>query len=125
MRYIITQSQLHGVVYKYLDYMFKDSSGEKIVNQYNKKAYKINLGDASNEINYFWYGPGEEDDGGNIHYGVGHLQIHPNIVDILRPIMNVRESKVIDIIADWFSEKFNADIDTISIYPERSKPTTY
>jgi hypothetical protein len=30
-----------------------------------------------------------------------------------------------DIIADWFSEKFNEDIDEISIYPERRNPPVY
>jgi hypothetical protein len=53
------------------------------------------------------------------------LHIHPYIVDTLRQLINIRESKVVDIVADWFSEKFEVDIDEISIYPNRKNPPVY
>lgn len=120
-RYIITQTQLHNVIYKYLDNMFEDITLNREINKYNPDAYRLELGDY---IKYFYYGPGEYDDG-EPHYGVGILHIHPDIVDTLRQMISVRESKVIDIIADWFSEKFEVDIDEISIYPSRNKPPVY
>jgi hypothetical protein len=46
-------------------------------------------------------------------------------VDELRQLIKIRETKVVDIIADWFSEKFNLDVDNISIYPERKTPAVY
>ncbi len=121
MRYIITQTQLHSIIYKYLDNKFEDINPDKKINPYNPDAYRIDLGEY---ISYFYFGPGEDDDG-NTHYGVGSIHIHPDIVDTLRQIFNIRESRVIDVIADWFSEKFEVDIDEISVYPERKNPAVY
>ncbi len=126
MRYIITQTQLHSIIYKYLDGMFEDVNPKKEVNPHNPDAYRLEL----NNIKYFYYGPGEYDDWrpggeGTKHYGVGHLHVHPDIVDTLRKTIKIRESKVVDLIADWFSEKFEVDIDEISIYPKRKNPPVY
>lgn len=121
-RYIITQTQLHNVIYKYLDDMFEDITPNKKINPYNSSAYEMRLG---GKISYFYYGPGEYADDDTKHYGIGSLHIHPDIVDTLRQMISVRESKVMDIIADWFSEKFEVDIDDISIYPSRKKPPVY
>ncbi len=126
MRYIITQTQLHNIVYKYLDSAFKNVEHNKQTNAHNPNAYRLILGN----ITYFYYGPGEYDDYGyndedTKHYGVGMLHIHPDIVDTIRRLINIRESKVVDIVADWFSEKFEVDIDEISVYPKRDKPPVY
>ena len=75
-------------------------------------------------ISYFWYGPGEDDDG-NPHNGIGSVHVHPEIVDTLRSAFSVRESKILDIIADWISETLNVDIDEISIYPHRKGSPNY
>ena len=122
MRYIITSTQLHSAVYKFLDNMFKDVEPERKQNPSNVDAYSIRLGLA--KISYFYYGPGEYDDG-TMHSGVGSLLVHPDIVDYLRRTIKIRESKVLDIIADWFSEKFEVDIDETSIYPQRENPPAY
>jgi hypothetical protein len=121
MRYIITQTQLHNIVYKYLDNKLEDITTDKITNPHNPKAYRIEMDD---KIKYFYFGPGEYDEG-EPHYGVGMLHIHPDIVDSLRQLIRIRESKVVDIVADWFSEKFGVDIDEISIYPNRKNPPIY
>jgi hypothetical protein len=122
MRYFITQGQLHSIIYNYLDEKLENVTTDKITNPINPNAYRIEMGD--DLITYFYYGPGEDDDG-NIHYGVGMLHIHPDIVDTLRQLINIRQSKVVDIVADWFSEKFEVDIDETSIYPNRKKPPVY
>jgi len=126
MRYIITQGQLHQIVYKYLDNIFGNSDSEKIQNPHNPDAYRIELKapEKSETISYFYYGPGEYDDDTK-HYGIGTLHIHPYIVDDLRRLIKTRETKVMDIVADWFSEKYQVDIDEISIYPERKTPAVY
>ena len=128
MRYIITQSQLHTLVYSYLDEMFSNEDFERKINEYDKSGntWRIHMKDDNGheKIVYFWFGPGEDDDG-NTHYGVGSIHIHPDIVDTLRQIFNIRESRVIDVIADWFSEKFEVDIDEISVYPDRKNPAVY
>lgn len=126
MRYIITQGQFHRVVYKFLDNVFGDAEFDKEINPYDSSAYRVDLKDKKGKetISYFYYGFGEYDDGTK-HNGVSSLHVHPDIVDTLRNNVSIRESKVLDLISDWFSEKYNVDVDEISIYPEREKPTSY
>ena len=120
MRYIITQSQMHLIIYKYLDKMFENFEPIKKQNPHNKDAYRLKLP----KIEYFYFGPGEYDDG-EPHYGIGNLHINPEIVDDLRKIIKIRETRVMDIIADWFSEKFEVDIDEVNLYPDRKTPPVY
>ena len=126
MRYIITQSQLHSVVYKFLNKMFEGSQIFKNQNPYNEKAYRLTLhtSDGNEKIEYFYFGEGEYDDDTK-HFGIGTLHIHPDIVDTIRKMVGIRETKVIDIVTDWFSEKFEVDIDNIGIYPDRKTPPIY
>ena len=128
MRYIITQGQLHRVVYKYLDLIFGDVKSDKRVNSYNSDSYRLDLRDkkSNKTISYFYDGPGTyDDDDDTKHNGIGSLHIHPDIVDNLRNNISVRETKVLDLISDWFSEKYDVDVDEVSIYPSRQKPPVY
>lgn len=128
MRYIITPSQFHKLIYSYLDKKFSNKDFRKEINPYVKSGgtWRIDLytNNKKNEMSYFWFEPGEDDDG-NPHNGVGSLQIHPEIVDTLRGTFTVRESKILDVIADWVTETLNVDIDEIAIYPERRKTPNY
>jgi hypothetical protein len=123
---------MHQVVYKYLNDIFGNSDSEKTQNPHNPNAYRIELKTPkrADTISYYYFGEGEYDDWGpggegTKHYGVGHLHVHHNIVDDLRKLIKTRETKVMDIVADWFSEKYNVDIDEVSIYPKRKKPAVY
>jgi hypothetical protein len=40
-------------------------------------------------------------------------------------MITIRETKVVDIIADWVSQKFDVDIDEVSIYPKRKNTPVY
>lgn len=128
MRYIITQSQLHTLIYKYLDGLFDEKNFKKETNPFDEvgKGRRIDMFDKRREklLTYFWYGPGAYDDG-TIHNGIGTLHIHHRIVDLIRRTFSIRESKAIDIVADWVSEKLGVDIDEISVYPNRASPPTY
>jgi len=128
MRYVITQSQFHTLIYKYLNNLFSNKDFRKELNPYVKdgNTWHIEMfNDSGKELlSYFWFGPGEDDDG-NPHNGVGSLHVNPEIIDTLRGIFSVRESKILDIVADWASETLNADIDEISIFPHRNKTPNY
>jgi len=129
MRYIITPSQFHSLIYKFLEDMFSNKDFRKEINPYVKdgKTWRVDMFDDSGKkrlLTYFWYGPGEDDDG-NPHNGVGSLHIHYQILDSLRGFLGIRESKIQDIIADWVSETLNADIDEIAIHPARNKTPNY
>jgi len=56
MRYIITQTQLHSIIYKYLDNKLEDITTDKITNPNNPDAYRIEMGD--DLITYFYFGAG-------------------------------------------------------------------
>lgn len=128
MRYIITQSQLHRVVYKYLDSIFDGAEPVNIPNPYSANTYRMELRSKKNRMSiaYNYYGPGTyDDDDDTEHNGVGTLNIHSDIVDSIRNNVSIRETKVIDLISDWFSEKYNVDVDEAYIYPRREKPPVY
>jgi hypothetical protein len=129
MRYIITPSQFHTLVYLYLDKKFSNKDFRKQINPYNEMTdndWRIDMYDKEgrNQISYFWFGPGEYDDGSR-HNGVGSIHVHPDIADFIRNTFSVRESKAVDIVADWVSEKLGVDIDEISVYPNRKNPPSY
>ena len=128
MRYIITQSQLHTLVYSYLDEMFSNEDFTRETNEYDKSGntWRIHMNDdnGNEKLKYFWFGPGEDDDG-NPHNGVGNLHVHPDVADFIRNTFSIRQGKAVDIIGDWVSEKFGVDIDEIDIYPNRQGPPNY
>jgi hypothetical protein len=128
MRYVITQGQLHRVVYKYLDNIFDGAEPLNIPNPYSDNTYRMELRSKKNKMNvtYYYYGPGTyDDDDDTKHNGVGELSIHADLIDTLRELISIRQTKVFDLISDWFSEKYNVDVDEVSIYPERKKPPVY
>ena len=127
MRYIITQTQLHSLIYKYLNEMFSNKDFRKEINPYVKdgNTWRINMfdNDGNELMNYFWFGPGnswDDDEDTPPHNGVGSLHIHHRIVDALKKTFSIRESKVLDIVADWVSETLGGDIDEIDIYPTKN-----
>jgi hypothetical protein len=105
--------------------MFSDKDFRKEINPYVKDGNTWRIDMYSNEgeklLTYFWYGAGEYDDG-TPHDGVGSLHIHYRIADTLKTTFSIRESKVLDIVADWVSETLGGDIDEIDIYPEKERP---
>ena len=73
-------------------------------------------------ITYFYFEPGE-DDYGIPHDDSGSIHVHWQVDEKIRKLFSLRQSKVLDIIADWVSDKFDVDVDEVDIYP--NKPTQY
>jgi hypothetical protein len=42
---------------------------------------------------------------------------------MLKDTLSIRESKVLDIVADWVSETLGGDIDEIDVYPKKENPS--
>ena len=111
MRYIITQGQLHSVIYSYLDKRFENAEVEKQMNPYsNNGSYRIELRKNMYEITYIFFAAGVDDDG-NLHGDIGHIYISYNLIKPLVKNLKIRETKVLDIVSDWFSEKYGVDVD--------------
>lgn len=120
MRYVITQDQFHNAIYKILNQNLGEV--EKEINHYDKTGdtYRLNIFDPNGKefLTYFYYPPGEDDDG-NLHDGIGSLHIHWETDDMIRKIFSIRGTKVMDVIADWVSDKFGVDVDDVSIFPTK------
>ena len=126
MKYVITKEQFHNIVYGVLDEMLEDGKVEKEINPYVKsgKTYRLNMFDKNGEIFivFFYFEPGEDDEG-IPHDGSGSIHVHWQVDEKIRKLFSLRQTKVLDIIADWVSDKFDVDVDEVDIYP--NKPTQY
>jgi hypothetical protein len=95
---------------------------EKEINPYVKsgKTYRLNMFDVNGKefMNYFFYEPGEDDDG-NPHNGHGSIHVNWVVDDKIRKLLSLRQTKVLDIIADWVTDKFGVDVDEVDVYPKR------
>jgi hypothetical protein len=122
MRYVITKDQFHNIVYTILDEMLDGGKVEKEINPYVKsgKTYRLNMFDVNGKefMNYFFYEPGEDDDG-NPHNGHGSIHVNWVVDDKIRKLLSLRQTKVLDIIADWVTDKFGVDVDEVDVYPKR------
>jgi len=122
MRYVITKDQFHNIVYTILDEMLDNGKVEKEINPYVKsgKTYRLNMFDVNGKefMNYFFYEPGEDDDG-NPHNGHGSIHVNWVVDDKIRKLLSLRQTKVLDIIADWVTDKFGVDVDEVDVYPTR------
>ena len=122
MRYIITKDQFHSIVYNILDELLDGGKVERENNPHVKsgKTYRLNMYDKNGEnfITYFYFEPGEDDDG-NVHDGHGSIHLHWKVNDTIKKLLSIRQTKVSDIVGDWVSDKFNVDVDEIDIYPTK------
>jgi len=122
MRYVITKDQFHNIVYTILDEMLDNGKVEKEINPYVKsgKTYRLNMFDVNGKefMKYFFYEPGEDDDG-NPHNGHGSIHVNWVVDDKIRKLLSLRQTKVLDIIADWVTDKFGVDVDEVDVYPTR------
>ena len=122
MRYIITKEQFHSIVYNILDELLEGGKVERENNPHVKsgKTYRLNMYDKNGEnfITYFYFEPGEDDDG-NVHDGHGSIHLHWKVNDTIKKLLSIRQTKVSDIVGDWVSDKFNVDVDEIDIYPTK------
>ena len=118
MRYVITEGQFHRVVYKYLQDLLDNGSYTKGDAGYGNTSIWVYEGDKKNEDDnimfYIWYPPGS-DDVGKPHNGVGFLSIDESITSTLGKLLSVRPNTVMDIVADWFTETFEYDVDSVEL----------
>jgi len=120
MRYVITKDQFHKIVYNILDEMMEGGGVKREENPYSNGAYRINMYNSDDEviIVYFYFPPGEDDDG-NPHNGIGSIHVNWAIDEKITKIFSLRQSKVLDIIADWVTDKFGVDVDEVDVYPKK------
>ena len=92
MRYVITKDQFHKIVYNILDEMMEGGNVERENNPYVKSGntYRLNISNKNGEnfLTYFFYEPGEDDDGNPVLIGyIVHHMFGP--ADSIKYIENV------------------------------------
>jgi hypothetical protein len=119
-RYVITKNQFHKIVYNILDDMIEEGGVKREENPYSGGAYRLEMFNGNDEeiILYFYYPPGEDDDG-NPHNGHGSIHVNWTVDDKISKLLSIRQSKTLDIIADWVTDKFGVDVDEVTVYPKK------
>jgi hypothetical protein len=121
MKYIITQSQFHSLVYNYLDSMFKKNDIKKFETFNGGDSYNVSFNhNDENVMTFYFFAENESfDDSDDESEESTQIQVHYVLVDRLVKLFGIRKSRVLDIIADWVSEKLNVDVDEIVVYPRK------
>lgn len=129
-RYIITNTQFHSLVYKYLDNLIVETLKTNPWGGTDKdKGYSLEMYDKNGKviIKYIFYGPelNYDDPDDTNHNGIGSIIVHPKVIDFIRTTFNLRETRAKDILADWVTSKIDTDVDEVSIHPQRDTPPVY
>ena len=117
MKYVITQSQFHKLVYGYLNKMVKSAEVDRQENPYLEGAFSVTVDTKGKRQFTYQYTPeGEswDDPTDKIYPENGTLIIKNGIVDDMKELFGLRKSKIFDLIADWFTEKYEVDVDNVS-----------
>jgi hypothetical protein len=118
MKYIISETQLHKIVYKYLEYV-ANSNGGFVDDSDKPSKFRVAVKHPTYTYSYFNDDVDEQGDlmlvsGGEHSFAF----IAESLVSEMVNLFSIRSSKVLDIYGDWVSTKFNIDIVEVSIYPK-------
>jgi hypothetical protein len=126
MRYVITQGQFHRAVYKYLqDLLDNGTYKQDYPGIHGNTRIFIYEGTTTKDevMLYIWHPPGSALYISQPHNGVGYLYIDDSITSTLGKLLSVRPNTVMDIVADWFTETFEYDVDDVEVsHPEEELP---
>ena len=117
MKYVITQSQFHKLVYGYLNKMVKSAEVDRQENPYVEGGFSVTVDTKGKRQFTYQYTPeGEswDDPTDTIYPENGFLIIKKGIVDDMRELFGLRKSKLYDLIADWFTETYDVNVDEVS-----------
>ena len=120
MKYIITTTQFDRILDLYLKrYLGETPNVVREENPYREGSYSLKISrnkNSGNVFNFIFTAPGESwDDPSDIILPENSvLYVRNKLVDDLIKLLNVRETKVLDLIADWFTKKYNVDVDYVS-----------
>lgn len=119
MKYVITETQFDKLLDLYISkYLGRKPKIEREANFYNDEGFSIYIKDVNDEklfrYNFFPAGESWDDPSDKIYPANGNLYIRKELVEDLIGFLNVRETKVLDLIADWFTKKYDVDVDDVS-----------
>jgi NAD kinase len=118
MKFIITETQLHKVLYKYFESVSEKNGGfVDESNEFNKFRFAVKHPSFTHK-----FFNADKEDPGDLMLVVGgdhsFAFIAESLVSDMVNIFTIRTTKILDIYGDWISNKFNIDINEVSIYPK-------
>lgn len=119
MKYVITETQFDKILDLYISkYIGRNPKIKREENPYMDGSFSLNIKDVNDEklfrYNFFPAGESWDDPSDKIYPANGNLYIRQELVEDLIGFLNVRETKVLDLIADWFTKKYDVDVDDVS-----------
>jgi len=115
-RYIISQSQLFDLVENFMsEQMAGGQVRKRDTDDYGNTRWDLYSKSGMFLMYYIHYGP-KHMNGKVVEDESGYLSLDKRLVSLFMRNLRFRESKVLDLLADWFTKTFEADIDSVDIY---------
>ena len=115
-RYVISQSQLFDLIENFMsDRMVGGEVKNHGVDDYGNTKWELFDKNGKWLMYYIHYGP-KHMNGKVVENESGYLSLDKGLVSLFMRNLRFRESKVLDLLADWFTKTFDADIDSVDIY---------
>lgn len=115
-RYIISQSQLFDLVE---NFMSEQMSGGEVrkrdTDDYGNTRWDLYSKSGKFLMYYIHYGE-KHMNGKVVENESGYLSLQHSLVSLFMRNLRFRQSKVLDLLADWFTKTFDVDIDSVDIY---------
>lgn len=115
-RYVISQSQLFDLVENFMSDRMVDGKVKKHdTDEYGNTKWELFDKNGKWLMYYIHYGP-KHMNGKVVEDESGYLALDKSLVSLFMRNLRFRESKVLDLMADWFTKTFDADIDSVDIH---------
>jgi len=115
-RYVISQSQLFDLVENFMsDRMVGGEVKKHDTDEYGNTRWELFDKNGKWLMNYIHYGQ-KHMNGKVVEDESGYLALDKSLVSLFMRNLRFRESKVLDLMADWFTKTFDADIDSVDIH---------
>ena len=115
-RYIISQSQLFDLVE---NFMSEQMAGGEVIKRdtddYGNTRWDLYSKSGKFLMYYIHYGE-KHMNGKVVENESGYLSLQHSLVSLFMRNLRFRQSKALDLLADWFTKTFEVDIDSVDIY---------
>ena len=115
-RYIISQSQLFDLVENFMSEQMADGEVRKRdTDDYGNTRWDLYSKSGKFLMYYIHYGE-KHMNGKVVENESGYLSLQHSLVSLFMRNLRFRQSKALDLLADWFTKTFEVDIDSVDIY---------
>jgi len=115
-RYIISQSQLFDLVENFMsEQMAGGEVRKRDTDDYGNTRWDLYSKSGKFLMYYIHYGE-KHMNGKVVENESGYLSLQHSLVSLFMRNLRFRQSKVLDLLADWFTKTFDVDIDSVDIH---------